>query len=162
MDIHTLNMMSHLNRNIFTLYSLQERSQDFDILLFFWFMNCTSRAFVTDPFARHLGKVCIYLYVICRYCRNHKDGGGGILSVLVFYTKDSINQIKNRFLETFTAQSFPLFLYTGSIKLYIQNHHCAPNSLQDNIITFIFTFNINYSLSYTTPIMPQLAWTNPV
>ena len=52
--------------------------------------------------------------------------------MLEYPSQDSLPEIpsskpQNIFLEKFLAQSFQLFMYTGSIELKIRNHHCDPN-----------------------------------
>ena len=98
-------------------------------LLILWFVNRNSHTFVTYSFTLHPSKIHIYFYVLHKYFNTHKDRG-----VLEYPSQDSLRKIPSRksqkgFLEKFPSQSLPLFMYTGSIKLQIRNHHCAPNSL---------------------------------
>ena len=83
----------------------------------------------TDPLTLHLAQVYIYFYVVRKHCHNHKERG-----VVEYTYQDSVRKIPSRnfekiFLEKFPAQSLPLFMYTGSIKLKIRNHHFPPTSL---------------------------------
>ena len=49
--------------------------------------------------------------------------------------------------DIFCVNSFSLFFPTLIFELKIKNHHCDPNSHQNNLITFISILNINTSLT---------------
>ena len=48
------------------------------------------------------------------------------------------------------VKSFTLFITTINLELKIKNQHCKKNRQEDNLITFILTWNINTYLSYYT------------
>ena len=59
-----------------------------------------------------------------------------MVSDSVFPMRYSFEQILN---EITCVNNFPVFILTIDFKLKILNHHCAPYSQQDNIVTFILT-----------------------
>ena len=84
-----------------------------------------------------------YFHVICKYYHIDEDGG-----VLGYSTQDYQREIPLRkYWMRFPINISPLFIPTLDFKFQILNQHCAPKKYQNNLITFILTYNINNYLS---------------
>ena len=93
----------------------------------------------------------------CQYSCGRSDLLASIVKIFRvsnsgFPTQYSFDQISN---EIPCVNIFLQFLTTLDFELQIRNHHCTPNSQQDNIITFILTFNINTFLYYYASSLPR-------
>ena len=129
MDVHALNVLSRCNSNPL-YFIILTRNRKMSQFAYFSDSRIAPHTRLSQiHFARNLPQINIYIYIISNYCHTHKDR-----LVLYYPFQNSICDIpssksQNRFLKMVPAQSFPLFLFTLSIKLHIRNHHCAPNSL---------------------------------
>ena len=150
MAAYTLNVLSCHKRNPTFLYlQLIIKKISFYTLFsdpIFARCTCLSQPILRDSLCALLSTSTLFVSIVT--LRN--TGGYQGIQIIVPNTKYTCIKPQIRFLEQFPAHSFLLFLYTLNFELQVQNHHCAKNIFQDNLITFILTCNSRYFY----PILP--------
>ena len=143
----TLNILSCHNRIPF---SFLIRLRDLFISAFTQFLMFISSVFVPEPFSWNLTIIYTYFYVICWYYHVHKDGGVLYILIRIPYIHYAIfhqENLKWDSLNSFLPKVSRYFctLLISNCKFEITT---VPQiDLKYNLILFILTCNINYSLS---------------
>ena len=154
---YTLDMIYFHQRNILHLLlscDLKDIIEYFSLQSKFLMLACNHCKFFNKT-----SRVASYLFpYYSQVLPNQKIWGSVRVSDSISPMRDSLENSLN---EIPFVNSLPLFLPTINLEFQILNYHCALNSQQDNIITFILTCNSNAFLSQITYSLPQSAWTFP-